>query len=502
MRVLRPPQSVIDKRGELPALGEARAKVDSYPDEVSPRARPTRSRKPPYSFVGGGIRSRRARPWWPEGKGAPAMCSFRWMTTAAAAVAAGGVALLSLVIQPAAAATAPTITVQPPAMLTGEIFDFVSVDVQASGTPPLTYQWQQQSVRGGPWASSELQTKSTLTVFVTCPELGGDGVERWRVIVSNAAGSVTSRTFELRPVLPRPTVSVRADATPFNVSTEALVRVWASTRTQLSPDIRLFQVAPGREVGADVLISWTRTRPGSRSSEYRWVASEDDDGTAYFAVATASCPDMATLEAVPTQSDRARVSVALHGLPSVLGPPPGCPRGSYALRGDLDGRPLNDGTRTRTPTCAACRARCRALPGCNTWVWGAGGGGRDRQCWLKAAADGSLRFQYARLKRPATAASPWVSGQLLFPTRCPGTYDVDYDGEVLNDGAAFQVDSCIDCQAACRARPGCNVWVYGVVGFPSTRHRQCWLKRTADPARPVAKPGPPLWLSGTLTDRA
>src|SRR5437867_2190459 len=86
----------------------------------------------------------------------------------------------------------PTITAQPisQTVTAGQPATF---SVTASGTAPLSYQWQKgvTPISGATGAS-----------YITPPTTGGDNGALFRVVVSNAAGSVTSTAATLTVVLP------------------------------------------------------------------------------------------------------------------------------------------------------------------------------------------------------------------------------------------------------------------------------------------------------------
>src|SRR5213593_1688117 len=86
----------------------------------------------------------------------------------------------------------PTITTQP-ASQTVTAGQPATFSVTASGTAPLSYQWQKgvTPISGATGAS-----------YITPPTTGGDNGALFRVVVSNAAGSVTSTAATLTVVLP------------------------------------------------------------------------------------------------------------------------------------------------------------------------------------------------------------------------------------------------------------------------------------------------------------
>ena len=86
----------------------------------------------------------------------------------------------------------PTITTQP-ASQTVTAGQPATFSVSATGTAPLSYQWQKgvTPISGATGAS-----------YITPPTTGGDNGALFRVVVSNAAGSVTSTAATLTVVLP------------------------------------------------------------------------------------------------------------------------------------------------------------------------------------------------------------------------------------------------------------------------------------------------------------
>lgn len=147
-------------------------------------------------------------PWPPAAGGSTADAprtapAARWLSRAAAAAA---VALLAACgggggggepPAPPPVAQAPTITTQP-AAVSVEAGQTASFSVQAAGSPPLAYQWR----RGGTpinGANSAGYTTGTTT-------LADDGA-RFDVVVSNAAGSVTSAEVRLSVTAPAPVLA-------------------------------------------------------------------------------------------------------------------------------------------------------------------------------------------------------------------------------------------------------------------------------------------------------
>jgi hypothetical protein len=95
---------------------------------------------------------------------------------------------VSLTVNPVVAA--PSITSQP-ADQTVNVGDSATFSVTASGTDPLSYQWQK--LVNGTWVNISGATSPTFTIYSA---QASDGGQYW-VVVSNSAGSVTSNSVSL-----------------------------------------------------------------------------------------------------------------------------------------------------------------------------------------------------------------------------------------------------------------------------------------------------------------
>ena len=101
---------------------------------------------------------------------------------------------------------------------------------------------------------------------------------------------------------------------------------------------------------------------------------------------------------------------------------------------------------------------------------------------------------------------PWVGPRLpvQFLRPCPGQWTGDHVGHALVRADAHDKDTCVDCEAACRALFDCNGWVWGFKA-PSLRAKHCWLKRYVDKGWPTVKDGSwqrsSPWLGGVLRER-
>src|SRR5207237_4239672 len=97
----------------------------------------------------------------------------------------------------------PTITTQP-ASRTVTAGQTASFSVTATGTAPLSYQWQ----RGGVPISG-----ATLASYTTPSTTSGDNGAQFTVVVSNPAGSVTSNVATLTVNVQRFTLTVTKTGT-------------------------------------------------------------------------------------------------------------------------------------------------------------------------------------------------------------------------------------------------------------------------------------------------
>lgn len=96
----------------------------------------------------------------------------------------------------------PQILVQPGGTL-GSVGLSATFSVTAAGSPPLTYQWQKQESSGSTFANVPGGTSDTLTVAGLTLD---DHLDRYRVLVSNAFGSVTSDAATLSVTTNQPPV--------------------------------------------------------------------------------------------------------------------------------------------------------------------------------------------------------------------------------------------------------------------------------------------------------
>ena len=88
---------------------------------------------------------------------------------------------------------APAITAQPTSQ-TAKEGDTAAFTVTASGTEPLTYQWQQSTDSGSTWTNIDGATSKTYTISNAAPDWDG---RQYRCVVTNSIGSVTSSAATL-----------------------------------------------------------------------------------------------------------------------------------------------------------------------------------------------------------------------------------------------------------------------------------------------------------------
>src|SRR5213079_1020729 len=110
--------------------------------------------------------------------------------------AAGSVTSMAAALTVSATLVAPTITTQP-ASQTVTAGQTATFTVTATGTAPLSYQWQKNGTAIG---------SATAASYTTPATTASDNGDQFTVVVSNAAGSVTSRaaalTVSTTPVTP------------------------------------------------------------------------------------------------------------------------------------------------------------------------------------------------------------------------------------------------------------------------------------------------------------
>jgi phosphatidylinositol-3-phosphatase len=108
----------------------------------------------------------------------------------------------------ASSTTAPTITSQP-ASATVEIGESATFSVEATGSPPLRYQWRRNGVT---------VTGATSGTYSTGPTSAGDSGVSFTVVVSNSAGAVTSGAATLTVNAPAVAPSITTQPASQNVT--------------------------------------------------------------------------------------------------------------------------------------------------------------------------------------------------------------------------------------------------------------------------------------------
>src|SRR5213078_2524985 len=140
---------------------------------------------------------------------------------------------------------APTITTQP-ASQTVSAGQTATFTVTATGTAPLSYQWQKNgTVIGGATAAS----------YTTPATTAADNGDQFTVVVSNAAGSVTSRAAALtvNAVLVAPTITTQPASQTVTAGQRAAFTVTATGTAPLSYQWQ----KNGTTIGAATAASYT-----------------------------------------------------------------------------------------------------------------------------------------------------------------------------------------------------------------------------------------------------
>ncbi|OSX79455.1 hypothetical protein BU14_0076s0011 [Porphyra umbilicalis] len=411
------------------------------------------------------------------------------LLAAAAAAAAAAVAT-------AVAGAPPVITRQPPPFVAGVFGSAVTISAAASGA--ADFQWQRSSTdHPDYWVDLYNGAGTSLTISIRCP-YGGDTF-RYRLRACNADGCVVSAVSRWDKVTwPVP---VWVETPPPVLPGFAMARWVASVPTNdgyFNWTIKDLNGPPGESLRSEPsFIAGNGKSLTSKQGGEMFPVSSFPPGARVVALAQLFCGGPGGGSSDTIQS--APVTAA--------GPPPltaACPPFVKSTAADAGGWVLSNGSHFTTSTCARCRANCVRMPGCTTWVWGADVTvvARHRQCWLKART-GPF---FPRTTPPTDGPSPWVSGTVPANERtaCPGVWAADWGGRVLVAGDTHRRRSCIACEAACRRRPKCNVWVWGFAALGG-RHRECWLKRWEGGGLPPLKAGSSLpdskWLGGLLHDR-
>jgi len=121
-------------------------------------------------------------------------------------------------------AQAPTITTQP-ANQTVTVGQTATFTVTATGSAPLSYQWQKGTTDISGATSASYTTPATVV---------GDSGSTYRVVVSNSAGSVTSNSATLTVTAQAPTITTQPADQTVTVGQTATFTVTATGSTPLS----------------------------------------------------------------------------------------------------------------------------------------------------------------------------------------------------------------------------------------------------------------------------
>ena len=140
--------------------------------------------------------------------------------------AAGSVTSNAAALTVNAAPVAPTITTQP-ASQTVSAGQTATFTVTATGTAPLSYQWQKNGTAIG---------AATTASYTTSATTAADNGDQFTVVVSNAVGSVTSRPAALTvsAVLVAPTITTQPASQTVSAGQTATFRVTATGTAPLS----------------------------------------------------------------------------------------------------------------------------------------------------------------------------------------------------------------------------------------------------------------------------
>lgn len=192
--------------------------------------------------------------------------SFKVVITNAAGSATSNAATLTVSAKP----TAPSITTQPAnqAVTVGQTATF---GVVATGTAPLSYQWQ----KGGAPISG-----ATSASYTTAATAASDNGAKFRVVVSNSAGSVTSNSA---------TLTVNAQATAPSITTQP-----ANKTVTLGQTATFTVVATGT---APLSYQWQKGGTpitGATAASYTTPASTSADNGAQFRVVVSNSAGSAT----------------------------------------------------------------------------------------------------------------------------------------------------------------------------------------------------------------
>jgi hypothetical protein len=190
-----------------------------------------------------------------------------------------------------ASTSAPTITAQPvsQAVTAGQAAGFTVV---AAGTAPLSYQWQKNGVSIGGATSASYTTPTTTT---------SDNGATFRVVVSNAAGTVTSAAA---------TLTVNAAAVPPTITVQPV------SQTVTAGQTASFVVAATGT--APLTYQWQKSGvniAGANSTSYTTPATTTSDNGVTFRVVVSNTAGTATSAAATLTVNAAAVAPAIAAQP-------------------------------------------------------------------------------------------------------------------------------------------------------------------------------------------
>jgi hypothetical protein len=191
-----------------------------------------------------------------------------------------------------AATVAPSITAQPTSQ-TVTAGQAASFSVAATGTAPLSYQWQKNSVAISGATSSSYTTPATTTL---------DSGSTFRVLVSNSAGTVTSAAA---------TLTVNAVAVPPSITTQP------ASQTVTAGQAATFSVtATGT---APISYQWRKNGTaisGASSASYTTPATTASDSGSQFTVVVSNSAGSATSNAAALTVNAATVAPSITTQPA------------------------------------------------------------------------------------------------------------------------------------------------------------------------------------------
>ncbi len=171
------------------------------------------------------------------------------------------------------AAQGPTIT-QDPESFTGAVGETARFDVVASGTAPLSYQWQK--FVGGAWANlaDGGRIDGATTASLTISNLQGSDAGQYRAVVTNAAGNATSDPATLAVAFTASPIPNGLTATYFD---NANFTGPSITRIDPTVNMNLGAGSPAPGIGADTFsVRWTGAIVPLFTQQYTFRTTSDD----------------------------------------------------------------------------------------------------------------------------------------------------------------------------------------------------------------------------------